>query len=126
MAESTETRRDGREAAGPRCFAIVGPFQSGKTSLLETLLERTGAVQRAGNRIPNYRETQNYVKTVMQLYTMLKPATASTAGGRLPARVRMEMPAPMPSTGRRNLPAPPSLPRATAAAAPGETLTVQD
>jgi soluble lytic murein transglycosylase-like protein len=27
-----------------------------------------GAVQRAGNRIPNYRETQNYVKTVLQLY----------------------------------------------------------
>ena len=32
-----------------------------------------GAVQRAGNQIPNYKETQNYVKTVMQLYTLLKP-----------------------------------------------------
>lgn len=32
------------------------------------------AVQRAGNAIPNYRETQNYVKTVMQLYRLLKPA----------------------------------------------------
>ncbi len=32
-----------------------------------------GAVQRAGNRIPNYKETQNYVKTVMQLYSVLKP-----------------------------------------------------
>ena len=32
-----------------------------------------GAVQRAGNKIPNYKETQNYVKTVMQLYTVLKP-----------------------------------------------------
>ncbi len=32
-----------------------------------------GAVQRAGNKIPNYPETQNYVKTVMQIYTMLKP-----------------------------------------------------
>ena len=31
------------------------------------------AVQRAGNAIPNYRETQNYVKTVMQLYRLLKP-----------------------------------------------------
>jgi hypothetical protein len=30
-------------------------------------------VQRAGNAIPNYRETQNYVKTVMQLYRLLKP-----------------------------------------------------
>ena len=34
-----------------------------------------GAVQRAGNQIPNYKETQNYVKTVMQLYAGLKPAT---------------------------------------------------
>ncbi|MFM9880281.1 MAG: lytic transglycosylase domain-containing protein [Burkholderiaceae bacterium] len=32
-----------------------------------------GAVQRAGNRIPNYPETQNYVKTVMHIYTALKP-----------------------------------------------------
>ena len=33
-----------------------------------------GAVQRAGNRIPNITETQNYVRTVMQLYAILKPA----------------------------------------------------
>ena len=32
-----------------------------------------GAVQRAGNQIPNYKETQAYVKTVMQIYTLLKP-----------------------------------------------------
>ncbi|MCY7305349.1 MAG: lytic transglycosylase domain-containing protein [Rhodoferax sp.] len=32
-----------------------------------------GAVQRAGNQIPNYKETQAYVKTVMQFYTLLKP-----------------------------------------------------
>lgn len=32
-----------------------------------------GAVQRAGHRIPNIRETQNYVRTVMQLYALLKP-----------------------------------------------------
>ncbi|MEY4268507.1 MAG: hypothetical protein RIS90_3042, partial [Pseudomonadota bacterium] len=31
------------------------------------------AVQRAGNAIPNSRETQNYVKTVMQLSRLLKP-----------------------------------------------------
>ncbi len=50
-----------------------------------------GAVQRAGNKIPNYPETQNYVKTVMQLYTMLKPPSALGAG-RAPSRVRMELP----------------------------------
>ncbi|MDD2924966.1 lytic transglycosylase domain-containing protein [Rhodoferax sp.] len=50
-----------------------------------------GAVQRAGNRIPNFSETQNYVKTVMQLYQLLKPpaqlvgrrGAANSAGGRV-------------------------------------------
>ena len=53
-----------------------------------------GAVQRAGNRIPNYRETQNYVKTVLQLYAVLKPAAAPAVAGRPPTRVRMELPVP--------------------------------
>ncbi|MBI2768768.1 MAG: lytic transglycosylase domain-containing protein [Burkholderiales bacterium] len=69
-----------------------------------------GAVQRAGNKIPNFRETQNYVKTVMQLYGMLKPPSMSAGGGRSPARIRMELPAvpaaPMGgAAGRGNLPA---------------------
>src|ERR1700749_1071730 len=34
--------------AGPRLIAIVGPCQSGKTSLLEALLARGGAVARQG------------------------------------------------------------------------------
>jgi hypothetical protein len=32
-----------------------------------------GAVKRYGNQIPPYKETQNYVKTIMQMYTTLKP-----------------------------------------------------
>src|SRR3954463_9000692 len=39
----------GRSSSGPRCIAIVGPFQSGKTTLLESILERTGTVQRSGS-----------------------------------------------------------------------------
>jgi elongation factor G len=35
-------------AKGPRCIALVGPFQSGKTTLLEAILARTGAIQRQG------------------------------------------------------------------------------
>ena len=57
-----------------------------------------GAVQRAGNKIPNYPETQNYVKTVMQLYAFLKPQVLSQADvppaagvAVVPGRVRMEM-----------------------------------
>jgi elongation factor G len=38
-----------RANSGPRCIALVGPFQSGKTTLLEGLLARTGAVQRMGS-----------------------------------------------------------------------------
>ncbi|NVN87920.1 MAG: elongation factor G [Rhodopseudomonas sp.] len=34
---------------GPRCIALVGPFQSGKTTLLEAILARTGAVPRVGS-----------------------------------------------------------------------------
>src|SRR5829696_818374 len=39
---------NGRSNGGPRCIAIVGPFQSGKTTLLESILERTGTIERAG------------------------------------------------------------------------------
>ena len=38
----------GTSPRGPRCIALVGPFQSGKTTLLEAILARTGAVQRQG------------------------------------------------------------------------------
>ncbi len=48
-----------------------------------------GAVQRAGNRIPNYRETRNYVQTVMQLYALLKPPVAAARQGRAAARARL-------------------------------------
>ena len=58
-----------------------------------------GAVQRAGNKIPNYPETQNYVKTVMQLYTSLAPAQANPPAGRARLEVRGG------STGRGNIPA---------------------
>jgi elongation factor G len=39
----------GTSPAGPRCIALVGPFQSGKTTLLEAILARTGAIARQGS-----------------------------------------------------------------------------
>ena len=73
-----------------------------------------GAVQRAGNRIPLYKETQNYVRTVMQLYAALRPATPAPAAtvATAPSRVRMELPGASEAAlaggamGRGNMPAP--------------------
>jgi elongation factor G len=39
---------NGTRATGPRCVALVGPFQSGKTTLLEAILARTGVIPRQG------------------------------------------------------------------------------
>ncbi len=61
-----------------------------------------GAVQRAGNKIPNYPETKNYVKTVMQLYGHLKPSGVLADGRKTQGRVRMEMMGG--ASGRNNMP----------------------
>src|SRR6476469_5670694 len=39
---------NGTGPKGSRCIALVGPFQSGKTTLLEAILARTGAIPRQG------------------------------------------------------------------------------
>src|SRR4029453_4432891 len=39
----------GREPSAPRSAAIIGPYSSGKTSLLESLLHVTGALSKKGN-----------------------------------------------------------------------------
>ena len=41
--------QDVRSPRGPRCIALVGPFQSGKTTLLEAILARTGAIRTPGS-----------------------------------------------------------------------------
>ncbi len=65
-----------------------------------------GAVQRAGQRIPDFRETQNYVRTVMQLYTLLKPPAARADATR--AAAPSPRPAPLPGAvpGRSHMPPP--------------------
>ncbi|MGQ0676821.1 MAG: GTP-binding protein, partial [Rhodospirillales bacterium] len=47
-AESATGTKNGRQPSGPRCAALVGPYLSGKTTLLESLLLVTGAIQRRG------------------------------------------------------------------------------
>ncbi len=39
----------GGSQGSARCIALVGPFQSGKTTLLEAILARTGAIPKAGS-----------------------------------------------------------------------------
>src|SRR5438876_10726581 len=41
--------QDVRSPRGPRCIALVGPFQSGKTTLLEAIMARTGAIPKTGS-----------------------------------------------------------------------------
>ncbi len=48
VANGNGSRPSGSRSSGPRCIALVGPFQSGKTTLLEAILARTGAIQRQG------------------------------------------------------------------------------
>ncbi|MBK8908687.1 MAG: elongation factor G [Rhodospirillales bacterium] len=38
-----------KQPAAPRCAALVGPYVSGKTTLLESILFRTGAITRKGS-----------------------------------------------------------------------------
>ena len=49
VANGNDNRPNGARPMGPRCIALVGPFQSGKTTLLEAILARTGAIQRQGS-----------------------------------------------------------------------------
>ncbi|AWC23039.1 Elongation factor G [Aminobacter sp. MSH1] len=51
--------RAGGRRTGPKCIAIVGPFASGKTTLLEALLARTGAIPKqqpvsSGNTVSDH------------------------------------------------------------------------
>src|SRR5215210_7625857 len=40
--------QNGNRPSGPRCIALLCPFQSGKSTLLEAILARTGAIGRQG------------------------------------------------------------------------------
>ncbi len=62
-----------------------------------------GAVQRAGNKIPNYLETQNYVRTVTQIYTALKPPPPQPIPAKTLEPKRPASPDPLrPTRGRGN------------------------
>jgi elongation factor G len=49
MAQSEAPRAGANGSARSRCIALVGPYLSGKTTLLEAILARTGAILRPGS-----------------------------------------------------------------------------
>jgi soluble lytic murein transglycosylase-like protein len=67
--------------AGARYLADLIRMFPGRLELaLAAYNAGEGAVQRAGNKIPNYPETQNYVKTVLKIYAGLAQAKAAPSG----------------------------------------------
>ncbi len=78
--------------AGARYLADLIKMFPGRLELaLAAYNAGEGAVQRAGNKIPNYPETRKYVKTVMQLYTGLEPSADTAAAAASNGRVRVEI-----------------------------------
>jgi Transglycosylase SLT domain len=60
--------------AGSRYLRDLMQMFPGKLDLaLAAYNAGEGAVKRYGNQIPPYKETQNYVKTILQMYATLKP-----------------------------------------------------
>ncbi|WP_404977229.1 MULTISPECIES: lytic transglycosylase domain-containing protein [unclassified Acidovorax] len=82
-------------AAGARYLRHLIDLFEGRLDLaLAAYNAGEGAVRRAGDRIPAYRETQNYVKSVLGLYALLKPPLAQPAARAAGGRVRMELAGP--------------------------------
>lgn len=95
--------------AGSRYLSDLIAMFPGKLELaLAAYNAGEGAVKRYGNQIPPYKETQNYVKTIMQIYTTLKPPSpqakrlvdAKPVEVKPAARVRMVIGG---ATGRGNM-----------------------
>lgn len=64
--------------AGARHLAYLIKLFHGDTELAVAAYNAgQGAVRRAGNQVPAFKETQNYVHTVMGLYDLFTPATAA-------------------------------------------------
>jgi soluble lytic murein transglycosylase-like protein len=93
-------------AAGARYLRHLLDMFSGKVELaLAAYNAGEGTVQRAGNRVPPNRETQNFVRNVMQSYNLLqdRPPAASTAlAGKAGDRIQAEFAAPALRAGLRD------------------------
>jgi elongation factor G len=73
---------EGRVLKGPRCIALVGPFQSGKTALFEALLERCGSLERGGRGPGHLIADQSAEARGHSMSTDINVASASFMGER--------------------------------------------
>ena len=82
--------------SGISCLRSVTMFPGQLELAVAAYNAGEGAVQRAGNKIPNYPETKNYVKNVMQLYKQLLPFQGAprSVAPVVTGRVRMEIAGP--------------------------------
>ena len=95
---------------------LINMFEGRLDLALAAYNAGAGAVQRAGNQVPAYRETQNYVRTVLGLYSALSPPPLPMPLAELPkSDSRAPATPPGGALGRRNMIAPLS---ATAPALP--------
>jgi Transglycosylase SLT domain len=107
--------------AGAKYLRVLINMFPGKLELaIASYNAGEGAVQKYGNKIPPYKETQNYVKTVIQTYLALKPPltllqakvaenfVVAPSANTSPTRVRMQMGGAVVggAAGRSNMPAP--------------------
>ena len=83
---------NGTRAVGPRCVALVGPFQSGKTTLLEAILARTGAVARqgtieAGNTVGDASKEARHHRMSVELRTEIDAETGGVIHASRPSSI---------------------------------------
>ena len=107
--------------AGARYLrALINMFPGKLELAIASYNAGEGAVQKYGNKIPPYKETQNYVKTVVQTFLAIKPpisllqakaaekslaASSASGASSAPTRVRMQMGGPVigGAAGRGNM-----------------------
>ena len=74
----------GNVSVGPRTVALVGPYTSGKTTLLESMLFASGAITRKG-RVPDKNTIGDSAQEARerQMSVEVNPATFSFNGTRI-------------------------------------------
>lgn len=112
QAEGLTDPRANIEAGARHLDYLLRKFEGQPELAIAAYNAGEGAVRRAGNRVPDYRETQGYVQKVLRLYGAYRPQeeqpvspAISAAALGAPSWLRVELPAAaqnMPADGAPN------------------------